>query len=83
MKKEFKVGDKVKIRKGLKVNEVYDSLNGKSGVFFTLNMNKYAGKKTEIIEIFPSCFKLKIDDGYWAWSPKMIKPVKKLKGGHK
>lgn len=73
---KFKVGDKVRIRKNLKVNCYYDDY------YFNLGMGKYRGK-TAIIK---SCttshlgennykYNIDIDNGDWSWSDSMLKKV--------
>lgn len=69
--KKFKVGDKVRIRKDLKVGD-YGAIN------FIEAMEEYRGKVTCIkgVPIF-SGYSLDIDKGHWCWSSEMIEPVKK------
>lgn len=81
--KKFKVGDKVRIKKDLKVGNYYD------GCYFNQEMNKYRGK----IAIIENCsghsdysshcsnysfmdrYKLNVDGLAWYWSSSMLEKV--------
>lgn len=86
---KFKVGDKVKIRKDLKVGCEYDN-----GCYFNSKMEKYKGnaaviKNDHIIAYFNGNvetenannyrYKLDIDNGEWSWSPLMLEKVEDKK----
>lgn len=80
---KFKVGDKVRIKKDLKVGNYYD------GCYFNQEMNKYRGK----IAIIENCsgysdysshcsnysfmdrYKLNVDGLAWYWSSSMLEKV--------
>lgn len=68
---KFKVGDKVKVRNDLIVdNRYYD------GCRFAKEMDKYKGQKATIINITDSDRHiLDIDKGYWNWTYDMLQPV--------
>lgn len=67
---KFKVGDKVKIRKNLKINKPYND------AIFVERMAKYKGKEATIVNItYNDIITLDIDDEYWNWSEGMLEKV--------
>ena len=84
---KFKVGDKVKIKKDLKVGCTYND-----GCDFISEMEKYRGKTAVIkngrIPVYLNDtvenannyrYELDIDDGYWWWSSSMLEKVEDKK----
>ena len=76
--KEFKAGDKVRIKIDLKTCYYYGDY------YFYQEMKKYKGK----IAVIESCkeglhgtklYIIDIDDGRWLWSPSMLEKVKERK----
>ena len=76
---KFRIGDKVRIKKDLKVGCEYND-----GCCFASKMEKYKGK-TAVIK-FSNIkngeknannyrYELDIDDGYWCWSSSMLEKV--------
>lgn len=65
----YKVGDKVKIREDLEVDERYNEL------FFVKDMEKYKGKIATITRLSPvqHSYDIDIDDGDWCWTDDMLK----------
>lgn len=65
----YKVGDKVKIREDLKVDERYNEL------FFVKDMEKYKGKIATITRLssIQHSYDIDIDDGDWSWTDDMLK----------
>lgn len=68
---KYKVGDKVKINKNLKVNGKYNEY------MFTDGMVKYLGKTAIIENIECDCYFLDIDNGEWCWTDDMLTGSKK------
>lgn len=66
MKMKYKVGDKVKIREDLIVDNVYGSDS------FTEEMERYKGKTATIADIYMDKYEIDIDDGSWCWTDEMI-----------
>ena len=70
MKVKFKDGDKVRIKKDLKVGKVY------GGFTFIKNMEKYKGKEAILI---PNAnnryYDLDIDDSINCWTDEMLEPI--------
>lgn len=67
---KYKVGDKVRIRKDLKVGDKYGSK------IFTSTMLKYCGKETTITKFFSNFYTVAVDNETWYWSNEMLEPVK-------
>lgn len=66
----YKVGDMVKIRKDLVVNEAYGA------AVFTCNMVKYQGKCAKITDYVGGIeYRIDIDDENWNWTKEMLEPV--------
>jgi hypothetical protein len=67
----YKKGDKVKIRKDLKVECHY------GGVYFNTKMGKYRGKTFTIIQdfTFGDRHMLNTDDSGWIFSEEMFEPI--------
>lgn len=65
----YKVGDKVKIREDLEIDERYNEL------FFVKDMEKYKGKIATITRVSPiqRSYDIDIDDGEWSWADDMLK----------
>lgn len=81
MKRTFKVGDRVKIRKDLGLNEGCNN----AGHYISTDMLYYKGKEAIITRISESNFGsfredikyfIDIDNGVWAWSDEMLEQVK-------
>ena len=72
---KFNVGDKVIIRKDLKVGKSYN------GYIFTSRMERYKGKEATVItasrEKNPSTYKLDIDDKFYCWTDDMLENIDK------
>lgn len=66
---KFKVGDKVKARKGLVANEYYDDVRCNS------SMAKMGGKVFTIRKIHRDYYKATGNE--WSWSDQMLEPAKK------
>lgn len=65
---EYKVGDKVRIRKDLIIDKVYGTQA------FVSDMNKYLGKETTIRQVYDEDYALEIDKGSWYWTDEMLEP---------
>ena len=79
---DFKVGDIVRVRDDLIAGELYGTLyyaiySKGRGTFFHENMEKYKGKKYEVIKYtsFNNTYRLR-DCGDWDFSEEMLEPVK-------
>lgn len=75
---KFKVGDKVKIKRGLKGDVRYtrESKCGSSTLYFSDKMEKYNGKIATITGVdegrFTIDYKIDLDNGSWSWSSGMF-----------
>jgi hypothetical protein len=67
---KFKIGDKVKIRKDLKVHKEYD------GFIYGDTMSKYKDKNATISRFGLDFYYLDIDNGFNCWTDEMLEPVK-------
>ena len=67
---KFKVGDKVRIRKDLKVHKEYDN------IIYDDTMSKYKGKIATISGFGIRHYYLDIDNRYNCWTDEMLEPVK-------
>lgn len=67
----YKVGDKVRVRKDLVVDEKYD------GEYFIENMTQYRGKTVTIYEVFEDVnrYEIKEDHEAWSWNDEMFEPL--------
>jgi hypothetical protein len=63
---KYKVGDKVKIREDLIVDNDY----GSDG--FTEEMEQYKGKTATITDVCYDKYEIDIDDGNWCWTDEML-----------
>jgi hypothetical protein len=63
---KYKVGDKVKIREDLIVDNDY----GSDG--FTEEMERYKGKTATITDVYWDKYEIDIDDGNWCWTDEML-----------
>ncbi len=71
---KYKVGDKVRVRKDLKVGERYGS------DVFIVDMLPMLGKVVTINEVFEQTNKFWIEElPCWAWTPEMVEPITKDK----
>ncbi len=71
----IKIGDKVKIRKDLKDDELY----GKE-IFVGIYMGKLKGKTVTISRIESPFYRIKEDDDYWNWTKEMFElPINSVK----
>lgn len=66
MKMQYKVGDKVKIREDLIVDDVYGSDS------FAEEMAQYKGKTATITDVHMDKYEIDIDDGSWYWTDEML-----------
>lgn len=77
---KFKVGDKVRVKKDLKVGNSYYMEDKESKWVFIEEMLKYEGKVTEIEKIDrvlgDYCYFIKADNGSWKWTDEMLELVK-------
>lgn len=63
---KYKVGDKVKIREDLIVDNEYGSDS------FAEEMKQYKGKTATITDTYMSKYEIDIDDGDWCWTDEML-----------
>jgi hypothetical protein len=68
---KHKVGDKVKIREDLIVDNEYGSDS------FAEEMTQYKGKIATITGVFMSKYDIDIDDGDWNWTDEMLEDIVK------
>lgn len=69
MKFKHKVGDKVRIRKDLIVDNKY-------GLCFVPSMAQYRGKVATITKIeFDDCYTIDLDDKCWHWTDEMFEDI--------
>ena len=82
---QFKVGDCVRIREDLLVDEYHDNydITDDDGVCFVEQMLQYCGLIATIEHIWEGedCdeYSLDIDDGEWCWAGSMLEPLKPKK----
>jgi hypothetical protein len=70
---KYKVGDKVRVRKDLKVSSGYGEDS------FIENMKKYSGKTMTVGKIVKNCkYKLKEDTGHWNWTDEMLEDAEDI-----
>jgi hypothetical protein len=70
METKFKVGDKVRIKKDLVVDEVY------SDCCFVEYMAKFKGEIATIIKRYSDdCYLIDIDKEGWLWAPEMLEKI--------
>ena len=70
----FKVGDKVKIRKGLVEGAMYGPVDT------TLEMIKLGGRLSEISDVHTDSYYLTVDDNEYYWSDEMLEPAEESSG---
>lgn len=70
--KEFKVGDKVRIRKDLKVGELYGD------VYFAECMGRMCGKIATINATFPTLNVFMTEGNMFFWSLEMVEPINQV-----
>lgn len=63
---KYKVGDKVKIREDLIVDNEYGSNS------FAEEMEQYKGKTATITDTYFGKYEIDIDDGNWSWTDEML-----------
>lgn len=63
---KYKVGDKVKIREDLIVDNVYGSDS------FAEEMAQYKGKTATITDVYRDKYEIDIDNGSWYWTDEMF-----------
>lgn len=63
---KYKVGDKVKIREDLVVDEIYGDDS------FAEEMERYKGKTATITDVYCGKYEIDIDDGDWCWTDEML-----------
>lgn len=68
---KYKVGDKVRVKKDLRADDVYSKWK------FTFLMEQYKGKLATVIgvNISDKCYYLDIDEGMWGWTDEMLEDV--------
>lgn len=66
---KYKVGDKVKIREDLVVDETYGEDS------FTEEMEQYKGKTATITDVYWGKYEIDIDDGSWCWTDEMLEDL--------
>ena len=74
---DLKVGDKVRVRKNLRIYEVY------GGQSFVDSMEQYKGEIVTIERIIrPTEYEIREDNGHWIWTKEMFenKQPKHMKG---
>lgn len=68
---KFKVGDKVRVRKDLKIDGVY-------GIWcFNSNMSTFEGKELTVEEVYDESYRVK--ENTWYWTDEMLEEVKEDK----
>ena len=68
---KHRIGDKVKIREDLIVNNVCGSDS------FTEEMEQYKGKTATITDVYWDKYEIDIDDGSWCWTDEMLEDIVK------
>lgn len=63
MHPKYKVGDRVRVRNGVKVGGFYTNKDG-SGDYFTTDMQKHKGKEATVIAVESKGYRLDIDESY-------------------
>lgn len=63
---KYKVGDRVRVRSGLKNNKMYGDQ------VFVKNMEQYKGKEVTILKHDNGYYKIKEDEEYWSWTDEMF-----------
>jgi len=63
MHPKYKIGDRVRVRNGVKVGGFYTNKDG-SGDYFTTDMQKHKGKEATIIAVESKGYRLDIDESY-------------------
>lgn len=66
---KYKKGDKVRVRKDLKVGESYV-------VYFNDDMAKFIGKEVTINSVGSISYRIKEDEWNWAWTDEMFEDFK-------
>lgn len=75
---KHKVGDKVKVREDLIVDETYDD------IYFVEKMEMYKGKEVTINEVYAYNYKIEEDNGRWSWVNDMFEEEpRKIRGFEK
>ena len=68
----YKIGDKVTVRKDLESGESYENIT------FNKRMEKYRGLTGTISDIFGKYYRIKEDKSEWFWVKEMFEPVGEL-----
>lgn len=63
---KYKVGDKVKIREDLVIDEIYGDNS------FAEEMEQYKGKTATITDTYFGKYEIDIDNGNWCWTDEML-----------
>lgn len=63
MHPKYKIGDRVRVRNGVKVGGFYTNKDG-SGDYFTTDMQKHKGKEATVIAVESKGYRLDIDESY-------------------
>ena len=66
---KHRIGDKVKIREDLIVNNVCGSDS------FTEEMEQYKGKTATITDVYWDKYEIDIDNGNWCWTDEMLEDL--------
>lgn len=66
---KYKVGDKVRVREDLKVEEYY------GGIFFEDEMASFCGQMVTICEIIHGYYEIEEDCGDFVWTDEMFEPL--------
>lgn len=66
---KYKVGDKVKIKPGLKPGSAYGNY------YFSLSMASFIGYIATIQAVYEDCYDIDLDDKIYQWTDEMFEPV--------
>lgn len=75
---EFKVGDKVRIKKDLLIDKLYYNEDRTKSDYFTYRMEKFLGKESVIVEINDKGYVLEIDTMHTYTHEMIEKPYDEL-----
>ena len=70
---KYKVGDMVKVREDLKVDEVYGADS------FEPEMAEHRGKLANITKVRDNTYRIDLDNGDWNWTDEMFEDVSDIK----
>ena len=63
---KYKVGDRVVVRRDLKVENKYGNIS------VSVDMVGLNGKLATIIKVYPSSYLINLDNGCWCWTSEMF-----------